>query len=115
MEPLILCGRKRRTNTASRFYQDQDTHSYAAHLHLGDRAHEISTVHPAASVSSYLDHPYGPALPLSRPVTSQTTNQNLNANIERPSRKAIQLPPGPGPTPTPESSAEIVKIDVDLV
>ena len=49
------------------------------------------------------------------PVTSQTTNQNLNANIERPSRKAIQLPPEPGPTPTPESSAEIVKIDVDLV
>src|SRR4029079_13714396 len=66
MEPLILCGRKRRTNTASRFYQDQDTHSYAAHLHLNDRAHEISTVHPAASVSSYLDHPCGPALLLSR-------------------------------------------------
>jgi len=49
------------------------------------------------------------------PVTSQTTDQNLNANIERPSRKAIQLLPGPGPTPSPESSAEIVKIDVDLV
>src|SRR5215813_12721136 len=48
-----------------------------------------------------------------RPVTSQTPNQNLNANIGRPSQKAIQLPPGP--TPTPESSAEVVKIDVDLV
>jgi hypothetical protein len=49
------------------------------------------------------------------PVTSQTPNQNLNANIGRPSQKAIQLPPRPAPTPTPESSAEIVKIDVDLV
>jgi VWFA-related protein len=49
------------------------------------------------------------------PVTSQTPNQNLNANIGRPSGKAIQLPPRPTPTPTPESSAEIIKIDVDLV
>ena len=49
------------------------------------------------------------------PVTSQTPNQNLNANTGRPFGKAIQLPPRPTPTPTPESSAEIVKIDVDLV
>src|SRR6266850_1409305 len=49
------------------------------------------------------------------PVTSQTPNNNLNANIGRPSRKAIQLPPRPAPTPTPESSAEVVKIDIDLV
>src|SRR5215467_11886022 len=48
-----------------------------------------------------------------RPVTSQTPNQNLNANIGRPSQKAIQLPPRP--TPTPESSLEVVKVDVDLV
>jgi VWFA-related protein len=47
------------------------------------------------------------------PVTSQTPNKNLNANTDRPSRKAIQLPPAP--TPTPESSAEIVKVDIDLV
>src|ERR1044071_8806059 len=47
------------------------------------------------------------------PVTSQTPNQNLNANIGRPSRKAIQLPPRPAPTP--ESSVEVVKVDVDLV
>ena len=47
------------------------------------------------------------------PVTSQTPNKNLNANIGRPSRKAIQLPPRP--TPTPESSEEVVKVDVDLV
>src|SRR6185436_12616728 len=47
------------------------------------------------------------------PVTSQTPNQNLNVNIRRPSRKAIQLPPRP--TPTPESSEEVVKVDVDLV
>src|SRR5690349_17712632 len=45
------------------------------------------------------------------PVTSQTPNQNLNANIGR----ASQLPPRSTPTPTPESSAEIIKIDVDLV
>src|SRR5678816_3377130 len=50
-----------------------------------------------------------------RPVTSQTPNKNLNANIGRPSGKAIQLPPRPTPTPSPESSAEVVKIDVDLV
>src|SRR5262245_31217568 len=49
------------------------------------------------------------------PVTSQTPNKNLNANIGDPSRKAIELPPKPAPTPTPESSAEVVKIDVDLV
>src|SRR3954454_21783095 len=48
-------------------------------------------------------------------VTSQTPDQNLNANIARPSGKAIQLPPRPAPTPTPESSLEVVKIDVDLV
>src|SRR6185503_13897985 len=47
------------------------------------------------------------------PVTSQTPNQNLNANIGRPSREAIQLPGRPAPTP--ESSLEVVKIDVDLV
>jgi hypothetical protein len=47
------------------------------------------------------------------PVTSQTPNQNLNANIGRPSQKATQLPPTP--TPTPESSLEVVKVDVDLV
>jgi VWFA-related protein len=45
------------------------------------------------------------------PVTSQTPNQNSNANSGRPSQKAIQLPP----TPPPESSEEVVKIDVDLV
>jgi VWFA-related protein len=49
------------------------------------------------------------------PVTSQTPNKNLNANIGRPSGKAIQLPPRPAPTPTPESSAEVVKVNVDLV
>jgi hypothetical protein len=49
------------------------------------------------------------------PVTSQTPNKNLNANIRRPSGKAIQLPPRPAPTPTPESSAEVVKVDIDLV
>jgi Ca-activated chloride channel family protein len=46
------------------------------------------------------------------PVTSQTP---LNANMGGPSRQAIQLLPRPAPTPTPESSAEVVKIDVDLV
>src|SRR5215510_1739 len=50
-----------------------------------------------------------------RPVTSQTPNKNLNANIGRPSRKAIQLPPRPTPAPSPESSADVVKVDVDLV
>jgi len=49
------------------------------------------------------------------PVTSQTPNKNLNANIGRPSRKAIELPPRPAPAPTPESSTEVVKVDVDLV
>src|SRR5207237_53707 len=49
------------------------------------------------------------------PVTSQTPNKNLNANIGRPSRQAIQLPPRPAPTPTPESSTEVVTVDVDLV
>jgi hypothetical protein len=49
------------------------------------------------------------------PVTSQTPNQNSNANSGHPSGKAIQLPPRPTPTPTPESSAEVIKIDVDLV
>ena len=38
------------------------------------------------------------------PVTSQTANKNLNA-----------LPPKPAPTATPESSAEVIKVDVDLV
>ena len=38
------------------------------------------------------------------PVTSQTPNKNLNA-----------LPPKPAPTATPESSAEVIKVDVDLV
>jgi hypothetical protein len=50
-----------------------------------------------------------------RPVTSQTPNNNLNANIGTTSRRAIQLPPPPAPTPTPESSTEVVKVDVDLV
>jgi hypothetical protein len=50
-----------------------------------------------------------------RPVTSQTPNKNLNANIGHPSRKAIQLPPRPTPAPSPESSADVVKVDVDLV
>src|ERR1041385_8671322 len=50
-----------------------------------------------------------------RPVTSQTPNKNLNANIGRPSKKASQLPPGSTPTPNPESSSDIVKVDVDLV
>ena len=49
------------------------------------------------------------------PVTSQTPNQNLNANTGRPFGKAIQLPPRPTPTPTSESSLEVDKIDVDLV
>src|ERR1044072_4773809 len=44
-----------------------------------------------------------------RPVTSQTPNKNLNANIRRPNGKAIQLPP------RPESSEDVVKVDVDLV
>ena len=48
-------------------------------------------------------------------ATSQTPNNNLNANTGRPSRKAIQLPPRPAPTPTPESSLEVVRVDVDLV
>lgn len=50
-----------------------------------------------------------------RPVTSQTPNKNLNANIRRPTGKTIQLPPRPAPTPTPEPSEDVVKVDVDLV
>jgi hypothetical protein len=50
-----------------------------------------------------------------RPVTSQTPDKNSNANIGRPSQKGIQLPPTPTPTPIPESSADVVKVDVDLV
>ena len=49
------------------------------------------------------------------PATSQTPNNNLNANTGSPSRKAIQLQPRLTPTPTPESSADVVKVDVDLV
>jgi VWFA-related protein len=49
------------------------------------------------------------------PVTSQTPNKNLNANNGRPSGNAIQLPPRPLPTPHPESSADVIKVDVDLV
>ena len=49
------------------------------------------------------------------PVTSQTPNKNLNANIGRQSPKAIQLPPTPAPTVNPESPADIIKVDVDLV
>src|ERR1700752_2743372 len=49
------------------------------------------------------------------PVTSQTSNKNLNANLGDPSRKALELPPKPDPTPSPESSAEVVKVDIDLV
>ncbi len=51
--------------------------------------------------------------PASR-VASQKPNQNLNANIRRRTGKAIQLPPRPAPTP-PESSADVVRIDIDLV
>src|ERR1044072_537031 len=50
-----------------------------------------------------------------RPVTSQTPNQNSNANIRRPTGKAIQRPPRPAPPPPPESSDDVVKVDVDLV
>jgi len=49
------------------------------------------------------------------PVTSQTPNNNMNANSGRPGRKETQLPPRPTPTPTPESSLEVVKVDIDLV
>src|ERR1044072_7918206 len=38
-----------------------------AHWHLNERANEISTVNPAASFSSDLDHPCGTALLLSQP------------------------------------------------
>jgi len=48
-------------------------------------------------------------------VTSQAPNKNLNANIRRPSGKAIQLPPRPSPTATPESDPEAIKVDIDLV
>jgi VWFA-related protein len=50
-----------------------------------------------------------------RPVTSQTPNKNLNANIGRPSRNANQLPSRPAPGSNPESPADVVKVDVDLV
>src|SRR5689334_6495505 len=50
-----------------------------------------------------------------RPVTSQTPNKNLNANIGRPSRNANQLPSRPAPGSNPESPADVIKIDVDLV
>lgn len=46
-----------------------------------------------------------------RPVTSQTPDKNLNANVGRPTQKA----PKPTPTPIPESSDDVVKVDVDLV
>ncbi len=49
------------------------------------------------------------------PVTSQTTNKNLNANIGGPSRNANQLPSRPAPGSNPESPADVVKVDVDLV
>src|ERR1051325_9838985 len=49
------------------------------------------------------------------PVTSQTANNNLNANIGRPTGQTIQLPSPPSPTPTPESSTEVVKVDIDLI
>jgi VWFA-related protein len=45
-------------------------------------------------------------------VSSQTPSKNLNANMGRPSRKAIQLPT---PTPTPASDEDVVKIDADLI
>lgn len=48
-------------------------------------------------------------------VTSQTPNKNANENVSNPSRNAIRLPPVPAPTATPESSADVVKVDVDLV
>ena len=50
-----------------------------------------------------------------RPVTSQTPNKNLNANIGRPSRNANQLPSRPAPGSNPESPADVIKVDVDLV
>src|ERR1051325_8348388 len=49
------------------------------------------------------------------PVTSQTSNKNLNANIGKPSRNANQLPSRPAPGSNPESPADVVKVDVDLV
>jgi len=83
------------------------------HLNDGAMRHQRSILRPLFLVTSIILA----ALLFSSagPVTSQTPNQNLNTNSGRPSGKAIQLPPRPTPTPTPESSAEIVKIDVDLV
>src|SRR5262245_44365632 len=52
------------------------------------------------------------AFSLGNAVSSQTPNQNVNRNIGRPSRTAIQLPK---PTPTPEAPADVVKVDTDLV
>src|ERR1051325_6817072 len=49
------------------------------------------------------------------PVTSQTANNNLNANIGRPTGQTIQLPSPPSPMPTPDSSTEVVKVDIDLI
>ena len=46
------------------------------------------------------------------PVTSQTPS---NANMGGPSRQATRLLPGPSPTPAAESSAEVIKVDIDLV
>jgi VWFA-related protein len=86
---------------------------YTARLHLNEMRYQRPILLPLFLVTSMvlvalLFYP-------ASPVTSQTPNNNLNANIGRPSRKAIQLPPRPAPTPTPESSAEVVKVDIDLV
>ncbi len=80
-------------------------------LHLNEMRYQRSALLPVFLVTSVM---FAAVLFWSAsPVTSQTPNKNLNANIRRPSEKAIQLTPAP--TPTPESSTEVVKVDVDLV
>ena len=85
---------------------------YAANLHLDEELmrHQRSIPLPLFLVTSMVAALliYGAG-----PVTSQTPNRNTNANIGRPTRGAIQLPPRP--SPTPESSTDVVKVDVDLV
>ena len=82
-------------------------------MHLNDRAmrHQRSILRPLFLLTSIVLAAL--LFDSASPVTSQTPNQNSNANIRRPSGKAIQLPPRP--TPTPESSTEIIKTDIDLV
>ena len=80
------------------------------HLNDGAMRHQRSILLPLFLLTSIV---LVALLYSASPVTSQTPNQNLTANIGRPSQKAIQLPPRL--TPTPESSVEVVKIDVDLV